>query len=486
MDEGRELVYTNQSSGGMSGGGVFDTEGRLGGVNTASEVDTLGGQEIDVGYSLGIPITTFLGIAEAAQFSTLSFPKIANPAVEVNDSEIQQIKAQLFRFQLPQLGSTVVDWLNYGNSLWRAGEYTESIKAFDQAISLLGKEGSQSILAQAYYAKGLALTDLGQSLIPSNNQKALGKHEEALTAFQQATKTFFNFSNAWYWEGNTLAALQRYPEALIAYEQAIDKNQKDDFVPYIGRGNMLSELKRYSEALASYNQAIILKPNHPWIYNNRGMLYVEIGKIDLAITDFTKATQLNPQYTQAYGNRGTAYNNIGQKEFALQDYNKVIEIDPQDFLAYFNRGFIFYEIGQKELAFQDYNQSIKINSNYDQSYVNRGVLYAETNRKNLALQDYNKAIELNPKNAQVYNNRGNVYKDLNQNQLAINDYSKAININPKYAKAYLNRGLLYQKTNSFQMAKQDFQNAAKFFYEEGNIVLYQYMVDMIKSIEFLN
>jgi S1-C subfamily serine protease len=192
MDNGQELVYTNQSSGGMSGGGVFDTEGKLVGVNTASEDETLGGKEVSVGYSLGVPITTFLGIAEVAKFSTQNFPKVANPAVEVNHKEIQQIKTQLFRFQLPSSGASAVDWLNYGNSLWRAGEYTEAVTAFDRAISLLEKDGSRGTLAQAYYAKGLALLDFGRSLFLTNFdfQKLEQKLEEALIAFQQATTTF--------------------------------------------------------------------------------------------------------------------------------------------------------------------------------------------------------------------------------------------------------------------------------------------------------
>ena len=56
VENGRELVYTNQSSGGMSGGGVFDTEGRLVGVNTGSEdsvvIENGDYQEISLGYSL--------------------------------------------------------------------------------------------------------------------------------------------------------------------------------------------------------------------------------------------------------------------------------------------------------------------------------------------------------------------------------------------------------------------------------------------------
>ena len=39
------------------------------------------------------------------KFSTQKFPKVSSPAVEVNANDIQQIKAQLFRFQVPQSGA---------------------------------------------------------------------------------------------------------------------------------------------------------------------------------------------------------------------------------------------------------------------------------------------------------------------------------------------------------------------------------------------
>jgi tetratricopeptide (TPR) repeat protein len=316
-ENGNELVYTNQSSGGMSGGGVFDAEGRLGGVNTGSEDNYLGDKEVSWGYSLGVPITTFLGIAEAAKFSTQNFPKVANPAGEVNANEIQQIKAQLFRFQIPQSGAEAADWVNYGNALWRAGEYTEAVRAFDRAITLLGKEKKTENLANIYYAKGLALTDIGQSLILTNNQKALEKHEEALTAFEQATKTFSQFPNAWRRQGLIFYFLQRYPEALIAYEQAININAQD-FVPYVERGNVLQELKRYPEALASYGEAIKLKPTHPWTYNNRGALYAEKGEKELALNDYNQAIQLDPQLDNAYYNCGNLYYKKGEKDWFYQ------------------------------------------------------------------------------------------------------------------------------------------------------------------------
>jgi tetratricopeptide (TPR) repeat protein len=463
VGNGQELVYTNQSSGGMSGGGVFDAEGRLVGVNTGSEdsvvIDNGNYQEISLGYSLGVPITTFLGIAEAAKFSTQNFPKVANPAAEVNANEIQQIQAQLFRFQVPQSGATVADWVNYGNTLWRGQthyeQYKEAVGAFDRAITLLGKEKKSENLANIYYAKGVCLA--------SNWQLA-----EAFKAFQKATTTFPKFPRAWRWQGLILRNLQRYPEALIAYEQAIDKDDKTDFVPYVERGIVLEKLKRYPEALASYGQAINLKPNHPWAYNNRGNIYKEKGEKELALNDYNQAILLDPQYADSYYNRAILYAEKGEKELALNDYNQAIKLDPQSTNAYNNRGNIYKEKGEKELALNDYNQAITLDPQSASAYYNRANLYAKKGEMELALKDYNQAILLAPQDIDEYNNRASLYYDRGiiyyekgEMELALNDYNQAILLDPQYADSYYNRAILYAEKGEQELALNDYNQAIK-------------------------
>jgi tetratricopeptide (TPR) repeat protein/S1-C subfamily serine protease len=461
MENGNELVYTNQSFRGMSGGGVFDMEGRLVGVNTASEDETLGGKEVSVGYSLGVPITTFLGIAEVAKFSTQNSPKVANPAAEVNDKEIQQIKTQLFRFQLPSSGATVADWFNYGNSLWRAGENEEAVKAFDRAISLLEKDGSRGTLAQVYYAKGLALIHFSQSLFLTNFQKAVEKQEEALTAFQQATKTFSNFPNAWRRQGAMLYSLKRYSEALIAYEQAINKGEKDDFVLYLGRGNVLRDLKRYPEALASYERAINLKPTHPWAYEDRGDLYEKKGEKELALQDYNQAIKLNPQSRYAYGYRGSLYNKKGEKELALNDFNQAIKLDPQSATAYSDRAIFYIQNGENELALKDCNQAIKLQPKHQGGYISRGLFYDQNGKNELAFQDYNQAILINPQSEMAYIGRGNVYHEKGEKELALQDFNKAISIDSQFDLAYSSRGNFYSQNGEKDLALQDYNQAIK-------------------------
>ncbi|MCT7948272.1 serine protease [Ancylothrix sp. C2] len=55
---GYELVYTNITQGGMSGGPVLDIQGRVIGIHGRTEGDYR--DNIQLGYSLGVPIKTFL------------------------------------------------------------------------------------------------------------------------------------------------------------------------------------------------------------------------------------------------------------------------------------------------------------------------------------------------------------------------------------------------------------------------------------------
>ena len=64
------MVYTSITYGGMSGGAVLDRDGRVIGIHGLAEgetaLDSQGSSEkqIQLGFSLGIPVNTFIGLAD--------------------------------------------------------------------------------------------------------------------------------------------------------------------------------------------------------------------------------------------------------------------------------------------------------------------------------------------------------------------------------------------------------------------------------------
>jgi len=95
----------------------------------------------------------------------------------------------ILELENPQIAQTpsreLVNWLNKGISLIKAGNYAEAVKAYDQAIKINGES------ADAWMGRGFALY-------------GLEKYPEAVTAFNQATEFDPSLVGAWVGLGMAL------------------------------------------------------------------------------------------------------------------------------------------------------------------------------------------------------------------------------------------------------------------------------------------
>ena len=242
-----ELVYTSITYGGMSGGAVLDREGRVIGIHGLAEgasviEETSGNPKIiQLGYSLGIPIKTFLDLQEKFDLKQLQIED--NPIQPFNLQDKNDFEAAILGVEIPQGKAKTYQWLQRGNQLWRLKRYHEAVQAFDKAIT----PNSQSNYL-AYYGKGLALWDQGLN-------------REALESFEQATIANPNFAPAFSDKSAVLSNLNQLELALVAINQAIAL-QVDNAFLYNQKGNILSNLKRYVEAKKAYNQAREKSPGY--------------------------------------------------------------------------------------------------------------------------------------------------------------------------------------------------------------------------------
>jgi tetratricopeptide (TPR) repeat protein len=497
---GYELVYSSITFGGMSGGPVLDSQGRVIGIHGRTEGEAAiddnssSGGNIQLGNSLGIPVSTFLALA--TRLNTQAQKVETTPTPELNQQEVKSIQTAILSVDVSQGNTTASQWLERGNQLWRLGRHSEAIQAFEAAIKQKPK-----FIHLAYYGKGLALA-------------GSGKYPEAITALQQAVQSQPDFVLAWrklsvgYGESNqldkALAAInkaiqlqpnnpnlynekwgvlrdfKKYKEAAAAINKAIELSPRAAF--YLNRGNVRYDLGDKQGAIDDYNQAIKINPNYADAYNNRGVVRNELGDKQGAIDDYNRAIKINPNLALAYNNRGVVRNELGDKQGAIDDYNQAIKINPNLALAYSNRGSVRYELGDKPGAIDDYTLAIKFNPNYADAYNNRGVVRNELGDKQGAIDDYNRAIKINPNLALAYSNRGIVRSALGDKQGAIDDYNQAIKINPNYAPAYNNRGIVYYQLGDKQKAREDLQRAAQLFKAQGNTALYEKAMDLLKGL----
>ncbi|MDB9348060.1 tetratricopeptide repeat protein, partial [Nodularia spumigena] len=395
---GYELVYTSITYGGMSGGPVLDSLGRVIGIHGRAEAEEASDQntgdcgnnvecQVQLGYSLGIPVSTFIGLSKRLGIPA---PKVENNrALQLTAQRVKSIEDAILSVNISQGNTTASQWLERGNQLWRLRRYSEAVTAFEQAI-----EQKPSFIYLAYYGKGLAL----------DSDK---KYPEAIAAFEQAVKTNPNFLAAWLSLSVSHQKFNQFQQALVAIETAIQKQPKNPNL-YNEKWGILYDLKRYVEAEAAINEAIKLSPRAAF-YTNRGLNYSEQKKWELALADYTKAIQINPEAALPYNNRGILYSEQKKWELALADYNQALQINPEYADAYNNRGILYSDQKKWELALADFTKAIQINPEYAQAYYNRAILYSEQKKWELALADYNQALQINPEYADAYNNRAILY-----------------------------------------------------------------------------
>jgi tetratricopeptide (TPR) repeat protein/S1-C subfamily serine protease len=450
---GYEMVYTNITQGGMSGGPVLNTQGRVVGIHGQAE----GLGDLKLGLSLGIPANTLLGSLQlwGVERQWLQVETTPPPNLDKNQNT-EVILAQFATLKQPsQKDASAKDWINYGNQLWRMGLSEPAVKAFDLAIQL--DHNSYS----AWYAKGLALS------AADRDREAVWSFEEAIEIddkrYEEAQKRGQEIDDrryeAWREKGKALASLQQYPEALASIDQAIQRNNQDA-VLYLHRGIILQELNRHQEAVEAYTKAIGLEPR-PFAYYNRGVARYKSGDLPGAIADWTAAIKINPQFDDAYNNRGVARSDSGDLPGAIADYTEVIKLNPQDASAYNNRGVARSDSEDIKGAIADWTAAIKINPQDDEVYNNRGVARYKSGDIKGAIADYTAAIKINPQLDGVYNNRANARSDSGDIKGAIADWTAAIKINPQNDDAYNNRGLARYKSGDIKGAIADWTAAIK-------------------------
>ncbi|WP_051503185.1 MULTISPECIES: trypsin-like peptidase domain-containing protein [Nostocales] len=157
---GYELVYTSITYGGMSGGPVLDSQGRVIGIHGRAEgeqaIDEQTGDRgtskgrVQLGYSLGIPTSTFLGLA--SRLGVQAQKVETAPAPQLNAEQRKSIQAAILTTDIDRGNATPSQWIERGNQLWRLSRYEEAVTAFDEAIKL-----KPAFVHLAYYGKGLAL-----------------------------------------------------------------------------------------------------------------------------------------------------------------------------------------------------------------------------------------------------------------------------------------------------------------------------------------
>lgn len=294
--DGYTLRYNAVTRGGMSGGPVFDAEGRVIGVHGEGDRDYDYVTDVDkkvitgsaitkTGFNSAIPINTFI--------AKLSETGLNRSALLVNTSTTTNAP---LRLNSPNNAKT---YYVRGLSRFDKGDLSGAVKDFTEAIQ------TQSDYPEAYFYRGLAYFDLRQM------QKSIADYSQAI-----ALNT--SYVDAYYNRGLVLSEMGDKLGAIADYTQVI--RQDNTFAQaYNNRGVLLSELGDQKQAIDDFNQALEINPGGANTYFNRGLALFRINNDRSALADYTQAIQLFPNYAKAYANRGITLLRMGDRQGAIAD-----------------------------------------------------------------------------------------------------------------------------------------------------------------------
>jgi tetratricopeptide (TPR) repeat protein len=120
------------------------------------------------------------------------------------------------------------------------------------------------------------------------------------------------------------------------------------------------------------------------------------------------------------------------------------------------------------------------NLNHHQNHLEKAVGYLSE------VDSCSQAIQLSPFSAELYYRRGDSHRHLGNKQRAVEDYTKAIELEPHHALAYHHRGLVNSELGNKKAAVEDLRQAAKFYFEQGDLGNYQKTKDMSLALHQLN
>jgi len=193
-----------------------------------------------------------------------------------------------------------------------------TMKDFDACIevSKKGLEAGENSIPKAPFEKtALSMQRIGNSLL----QK--GELEESITFLK---KSLLNDRNS-----KTLQLLQ------IA-EKALEEKKKQEYIsPELSNkakeeGNNFFKLNKYPEAVKCYSEAILRDPTNHVNYSNRAAAYIKLLALPEALKDSEKCIEINPKFVKGYIRKGTAQFLMKDFRKCLETYQLGIELEPNN------------------------------------------------------------------------------------------------------------------------------------------------------------
>lgn len=187
--------------------------------------------------------------------------------------------------------------------------------------------------------------------------RAAGKTDAALEALDQMAVSHENLPQVHSTKGDLLRSLQRFQEAVPAYNRALELTAEDDrsrWFYYYTRAICYERMGQWDKAEPDFRSALEIVPNQPTVLNYLGYSLVEQQvKLDEALDMIERAVEADPTSGYIIDSLGWVYFRLGRYEEAVGQMERATELMPIDPIVNDHLGDVYWAVGRyREAEFQ--------------------------------------------------------------------------------------------------------------------------------------
>jgi tetratricopeptide (TPR) repeat protein len=203
------------------------------------------------------------------------------------------------------------------------------------------------------------------------------------------------FPPALYNRGLALLDLQRFAEAVIAFDQLL-AGTPDNHDAWNNRGVALDRLDQPAQALDSYDRCLAMRPDYALAWKNRGTVLIKLKRFDEAVASFDRAVShgLGPDVADALSGRGDVLRHRERFEEAIASYDRALALAPENADAWSNRAACLQVVRRFAEAGESVEKALKLTPDHIHGLAVRGSLACELGNFAQGLESYRRRAEL--------------------------------------------------------------------------------------------
>ena len=137
-------------------------------------------------------------------------------------------------------------------------------------------------------------------------------------------------------------------------------------VDYIANGNKLASIKQYTEAIEQYQKALKMDPKNKRAPLLISLCYTESGDLDKGLFYAQLTSKNNPSYISFY-NLGLIYSARKESDKALGAFDQALALDPKSFDAEYQKGLVYTNLKKYDRAILSYQKALTLNPSLDKA-----------------------------------------------------------------------------------------------------------------------